>query len=664
MKCPFAAAAQARPETAESSTPSVEDEVSRAVLFELSRRGMLQALAIGAGAMALPAMAGCAADESGEDGSTQGAASQTSDSFYKDVDAAIASTPITIAPPSATSTKADIDEFKKQAEARYIAIAGVISAWLQKAYTTTDANGNKVRGLFDELFENRDQKPLFNPGIGPSLVFQHAHVTEILINTEAFTVDPYAPIMQTATSGSFYPAEAGAVPAGHTGVTKLGFYNHYMLGTDTDSLYEVDSNILRKVVNASDVPRLRTVVRDIVDSLIGSVKSGVAFDVIDLCRYTPIRLIGTYLGVPSFTAKDKTGIGLFNVDDLRAGQTFPADADFLKRFNLKAVTEGIVPTQQDLYVWLKAIFRNTFNNVQKDLAVRQEGLQKTELVLLWIARLMAFYRAKLEANGFKIDGKNVPDTMLTRLLVLQHDARDTSKQAALAAELGCASVDELLARTADDRVQANVFGTAVGAVANPEEANGRIIQSLLRFKEKKIVGADSKTSYENLKRLAAKAKPGAPELPATMNDINAYALEFLRVNPQGETLLRKCVKTATVGGVEIKAGTLVFNCHGAAMQDAKVIAEPAKINVSRAQKPLKYSKPADKRANEFPQSDIYLQHGYGRHKCLGRYASEITMQEVLCAVLRKGDIQRAGSEDLKMDANNLYADSFKIIINK
>jgi cytochrome P450 len=126
-----------------------------------------------------------------------------------------------------------------------------------------------------------------------------------------------------------------------------------------------------------------------------------------------------------------------------------------------------------------------------------------------------------------------------------------------------------------------------------------------------------------------------------------------------ETLLRKCIKDTVVAGVTIKAGPLVFNCHGAAMQDAQKIPQPNLIDAFRKPEPKPYSRGADARREEVEQSFIYLQHGYGRHKCLGRYASEITMQEVLRAVLRKdGDITRANGKDLEMDENNLYAKSF------
>ena len=54
----------------------------------------------------------------------------------------------------------------------------------------------------------------------------------------------------------------------------------------------------------------------------------------------------------------------------------------------------------------------------------------------------------------------------------------------------------------------------------------------------------------------------------------------------------------------------------------------------------------------------HLQHGYGRHKCLGRYASEITMRESLRALLRLGRWQRLSP--LQLDEQGLYVRSLRV----
>jgi cytochrome P450 len=156
-------------------------------------------------------------------------------------------------------------------------------------------------------------------------------------------------------------------------------------------------------------------------------------------------------------------------------------------------------------------------------------------------------------------------------------------------------------------------------------------------------------SYQEARTLAEAAN----NLDDDISKLSKYAIELLRLTPQGEVLLRACVADAAVGGVPIKAGTTVFNAHGAAMRDDLVIADPLQFDVDRDPKEKVPVLPKETRQGERPQSTIYLHHGYGRHKCLGRYASEMTMVEVLRAVLRLGDIERGSKFEL--DPQNLYA---------
>ena len=119
-----------------------------------------------------------------------------------------------------------------------------------------------------------------------------------------------------------------------------------------------------------------------------------------------------------------------------------------------------------------------------------------------------------------------------------------------------------------------------------------------------------------------------------------------------------CVQDNDVlGGVSLGKGTVVFVAYAAAMLDPEVVPNPAAFDVTRDERLTPYLCNQE-RASEAPQSLIYLQHGYGRHKCLGRYASEITMQESLRAMLRIGSLKRRG--ELEMDEENWFAMHFKI----
>ena len=80
------------------------------------------------------------------------------------------------------------------------------------------------------------------------------------------------------------------------------------------------------------------------------------------------------------------------------------------------------------------------------------------------------------------------------------------------------------------------------------------------------------------------------------------------------------------------------------MRDPEVVPSRSAFDIKRDEQLVAIPE-RQERAHEAPQSQLYLQHGYGRHKCLGRYASEITMRESLRALLRLGTTrapERAG----------------------
>jgi cytochrome P450 len=205
-------------------------------------------------------------------------------------------------------------------------------------------------------------------------------------------------------------------------------------------------------------------------------------------------------------------------------------------------------------------------------------------------------------------------------------------------------------------IRSNVFGTAVGAVVNAQEATARMVDSLLRLQEAEYEVLNGST-YEQAVRLA-NTDPRSPDYPKSLHGLRKYALEALRLRPQGEVLLRLCVQdTSELVGTLIRKGTPVFVAYAAAMRDPAAMPRPLAFDITRDERPVAYLGNTD-RAREAPQSQLYLQHGYGRHKCLGRYASEITMRESLRALLRLKHLQRRGT--LEMDEQRLYPSSLRI----
>jgi hypothetical protein len=204
------------------------------------------------------------------------------------------------------------------------------------------------------------------------------------------------------------------------------------------------------------------------------------------------------------------------------------------------------------------------------------------------------------------------------------------------------------------------MGTIVGAIAGQEEATCRVIDSIIRLQENEYDLGDSDKlpegqrygSFAEAKALAINVVEQR-DVEHSRRELKKYALEALRLQPQGEALLRECVKEgATIAGCRpIRKGTLIFTSHASAMQD---IDQPNAFIVGR-------------------ESEHYLQHGYGRHKCLGQYVSPVMMVEAMVAILSLDNVRRPPANPdeptfpserrfgrLQLDSNNLYAETFSL----
>lgn len=520
--------------------------------------------------------------------------------------------------------------FSSAARSRGLAVTQVISEWLATAPYV----------MFQELLDQpKTQLPIFKREIGPVVVMRHEHVIECLERCDLFTVDPYAAEMARATDDRIRNPSA---------------YSHFMLGTDNDELYPLDDVILRRVVSQLDERTVTAIARKEAQRCTADVRAGGEIDVAaTIAKFVPLRILGGYLGVP-YQDDDEPSL----LPGLRGGERFPLDADLLDVFSFTTIQEGIIPTSENLYTWVKDIFRNTFNNFNPANPLfgefRERGLAATELLTAYIHALMKTAKERIR------HGKAVPDTMLTRLLRMQEQVARTGGQALereFATLLGTPPPEgELARRLSDSMIRSNIFGTVVGGVVNPQEATARIGDSILRLKDGEYEALHG-ASYDEAVRLAG-IDEDEPDYVASLEALRRYALEALRLQPQGEVLLRLCVRdNSELGAVFVGRNTPVFVAFAAAMRDPDAVSRPLAFDVTRDERLVAYLSDGA-RASEAPQSQTYLQHGYGRHKCLGRYASEITMRESLRALLRLGRLERRSA--LEMDKQGLYVESLRI----
>lgn len=522
------------------------------------------------------------------------------------------------------------EAFAAAAKARGSAVAQVISKWLVTAPYV----------MLQELLDQpKEQMPIFKPVIGPAVVMRHEYVIECLQRTDLFTVDPYAAEMARATDDKTKNPQA---------------LSHFLLVTDRDELYRLDDLILRRAVSRQDEDTLSAMTRKEAERWTSAVGDAGETDIVPtVAKFVPLRVVSDYLGVPYLDDEERAPL-----PGLLAGDRFPIDEDLLRVFSFTKIQEGLAPAADDLYNWVKDAFRNTFNNFNQANPLfaefRERGIVATEYLTAYLHALLKTYKDRLRR------GEAVPDTMLTRLLRMQLDVAGEGAQALeqeFASILGSPLPEgELARRLSDSMIRSNIFGTVVGGVVNPQEATARTADSILRLKDGEYEALNG-SSYGEATRLAGidEKEPGYAE---SLEALRRYALEALRLQPQGEVLLRLCVQDNTeLGGVPISKGTPVFVAFAAAMRDKEAVPQPLAFDIGRDQRLVEYLPDGD-RAREAPQSETYLQHGYGRHKCLGRYASEITMRESLRALLRLGRLERLSA--LEMDEQGLYTVSLRV----
>jgi hypothetical protein len=476
-----------------------------------------------------------------------------------------------------------------------------------------------------EAFEEiRKQGRLFQPPFGPVLVVEGDDVRELLTRDQEFSVEPYGVEMMKVMS----PRHNGG-------------FTTFILSTDQDAVYQPDKRLLTTVCNRHDGELITDLIhqecRRRLGAAIGAARrdGATTVDVVEgLARYVPVTVGHRYFGVtvaPGASAFQLTDDMLAYYGEPIGGQPETA----LTR------DDGIIPDERVMYLWIKAAFQHFFNNVQKDPAVMAHGLRAARLLLAYLLREIDTQRERLLA------GEPVDDTMLTRLVRFQlgQSGPTVTRPADLDARL-----------VSDLRIAENVMGTIVGAVAGQEEATCRAIDSMLRLKEGeyRISGPAGYRygSFEEATRLAHNVL-NATDVTESRALLYKYFLEALRLQPQGEVLLRRCAKDGAVvaGGRPIAAGIPVFAAHGWAMKD---IPEPDAFVLDRPR-------------------EHYLQYGWNRHTCLGQYVSPVIIVESMIAVLGLQDLARPPARPdessfpwerrfgrLQLDDQNLYATTFSL----
>lgn len=511
----------------------------------------------------------------------------------------------------ASTEAAELQTLKLQAVRQGRAIGGVIGFFLKfKPYPA--------------LEEIRTRGKLYQPLFGPLLVVEGDAVRDVLARDQEFSVEPYGVEMTKVMS----PARNGG-------------FGTFILSTDTNSLYEPDKRLLTTVCNRDDGAAIAELIHHDCVRRVGAAIAAAreahasTIDVVEtVARYVPVTLGHKYLGVP---VADQPGTFDLTADMLACyGTAIDGQAE-----TALTMADGVVPDERQMYLWIKAAFQHFFNNVQRDPVVQCQGLRACRQLLAYLLREIAVQRARIVA------GEPVDDTMLTRLVHFQLGR--SAPTVALPSDLDPRLVSDL-------RIAENVMGTIVGAIAGQEEATCRVIDSLIRLQEGEYRTAGTAGrrygSFAEARQLALDVMNGVNAAQAR-GELKKYAFEALRLQPQGEVLLRKCAQAGAriADSRPIAAGTLVFASHGSAMKD---VPEPDAFVLDRPR-------------------EHYLHYGWNRHTCLGQYVSPVIIVESIVALLALDGLRRAQPRPgepafplerrfgrLQLDDQNLYATTFSL----
>jgi cytochrome P450 len=531
--------------------------------------------------------------------------------------------------------------YKTLATIRGKLVAKLISSWLS-APDPTGVEVNRAYEMFAQLRESTAQGLVFDgtfqPFIGPVIITKRKNVLSALLDHENLTVDLYATEMNKTMRGD--PDQV-----------------HFILGTDEPNRYIPDAKILKGTfskegfdeqtagaVRRADSDIVRAICKKSADNWAS--KNGNKYNVKQLGSHVAIDVIREYFGVEIVPVKSRQKRATRKIDysSLAVGKELASQywnitgdelAETQKPTGFSNPTTGLqeitvdgkivnwkltddapasvrkdhftLPTYDQMYTHLRNGFHNFFNNVQQDEQVSLRSLKSTFELMSLIA-----YNIEMEQNRLAAGGEERDNTLLQRLVNMQKKAQDPEQKRALS----------------NLRIRENLFGIIIGAIINQEEQTIRAIDFLASM---------SQTNHR------FNAQYG--DFIASLNDNDKmlqYYNEALRFQPQGEILLRVC-KSDTAHGGPIKARQTVFVSQGSAMRD---IDDADKFLVNRPR-------------------ESYIQHGYGRHRCLGQYFSNVITIETIKRVFKNASPEAPVKKSkLEMDEINLYPVRYSIEVTQ
>ncbi len=272
------------------------------------------------------------------------------------------------------------------------------------------------------------------------------------------------------------------------------------------------------------------------------------------------------------------------------------EGDYLSRIELVNNYARLVPihlTQQyfgftaddwQMLKWSRATQFDLFHNVLNDLEIRKESVEAGQEMQKYVYEGLIPQRRRTPRND-----------IISNLI----RAADT----------------KVFSDLNDHRITTNIIGTLVGNVETTEAAVVQSLEVLFRPENKEIL--------VEVKRLALEIENhfDLKKSEELMGEFSKYVWEALRFDPVNPFVVRYAKEDFTLASgtprqTIIKKGSVVLAGTHSAMFDEENFPKAEEFSIDRKQ-----------------GGRTYFHLGYGHHRCLGDYVSEIQVPELVRAVL-------------------------------
>ncbi len=230
--------------------------------------------------------------------------------------------------------------------------------------------------------------------------------------------------------------------------------------------------------------------------------------------------------------------------------------------------------------WLRAIFWDLFLNLGDDEAIHSKAKNAADDMKLAISGIITSRKAELKSKG------TLDDNLLNRFILMQQ-------------EEGNDWFD-------DDAIRRNISGIITGSLETTNKCVILVLDEL--FRRPKVLKEAIKVAQDNDVKL-----------------LYGYVSEALRFNPHQPLVMRYTESKQTIKGKKktytIPAKKKIFAVTAAAMLDPEFFPNPKQFDPKR--------------------ESIYMNYGFALHECYGKYINQVTITELVAAVLKLPNLRRA-----------------------